>query len=118
MADLTISDIAPPSPYRFAPPDSLAVTPADQVLIAACAVTTGARKLRRAWRTSPTTAPTWVYIVQVTPGTDELRVYSTLSTKLTASGSPHPVEVVPEGEPVPPYQAAALAASRRIWPAS
>lgn len=105
--------------YRFGPggtPDRGADVRAD-ALLAAEAPKHGGRPPLRAWREPLTGAPgpaTWVYVVRVAPGTDELLAYSGLSSRLTVElRAPWLVEVVTEGRDVSHYQAAALAAARK-----
>ncbi len=99
--------------YRFGPggtPDLRA-----DALLAAEAPKHGGREPRRAWREPLAGAPgpaTWVYVVRVAPGTDELLAYSGLSSRLAVElRAPWLVEVVTEGRDLSHYQAAALAAA-------
>lgn len=81
----------------------------------------GGRRLRRAWREPLDGAPdgaTWVYVLQVTEGTDELKAYSGLASRLwVVLAEKYGLEVVVEGRSLPPYQAAALTPRARSGPA-
>ncbi|MFC3505296.1 hypothetical protein ACFOOK_30640 [Micromonospora krabiensis] len=117
LTDVPVVAEVPPPPYRFSPagpataPDP---TAADR-LLSAEAPLHGGRVLRRAWREPVVGArggPTWVYVVRVADGADELKAYSGLMSRLwSALRERWPLEVVAEGRPLPPYQAAALAAA-------
>ncbi|PPK67922.1 hypothetical protein V5P93_007267 [Actinokineospora auranticolor] len=118
---------APPAPaYRFsatAPADAPDPAGADQA-IAVEAARLGGRRVRRAWREPITPNPaavnpaTWVYLVQVLPGADELRAHSAISAQLWVRRQEKwPVEVLVEGAPLPPYQAAAATAAHQVWAA-
>jgi len=103
-----------PQVHRFGPggaPDLRA-----DALLAAEAPKHGSRSLHRAWREPHGGSPaTWVYVVRVAPGTDELLAYSGLSSRLSVElRAPWLVEVVTEGRDLLPYQAAALAAAVEI----
>ncbi|CRK57935.1 hypothetical protein [Alloactinosynnema sp. L-07] len=82
----------------------------------------GGNRLRRTWRTPKEGAhdgATWVYVLQVAEGTDELKAFSGLTSRLwVALQEKWGLEVVVEGTLLPPYQAAALTAARQIWPAA
>lgn len=80
----------------------------------------GGRSPLRAWREPLAGAPgpsTWVYVVRVAPGTDELLAYSGLSSRLAVElRAPRLVEVVTEGRDLSPYRSAAFAAARDVDP--
>lgn len=119
LDDVLAVDRVPPPLYRFGqdgqhgPPDLRA-----DALLEAEAPKHGGRSLRRAWREPLTGAPgpaTWLYVVEVSAGTDELLAYSGLSSRLAVTlRAPWLVEVVVEGGEPSPYQAAALAAAREV----
>jgi hypothetical protein len=118
-----IVDELPPIEYRFSatgPPGAPDPTRADDVLEVE-AQRHGGRRLLRAWRDPVDAAHgdgTWLYVVQVAPDADELRAYSGLSSKLGVTVQlTWPIEVVTEGNLLPPYQAAALTAARLVWSA-
>jgi hypothetical protein len=103
-----------PQIHRFGPggtPD-----PRADALLAAEAPKHGGRSLHRAWREPHAGSPaTWVYVVRVAPGTDELLAYSGLSSQLSVElRAPWLVEVVTEGRELLHYQAAALAAAVKV----
>jgi hypothetical protein len=131
LADPTNPDLAavpvvgaePPLRYRFSPtgpPDAPDPSRAD-IVLATDAPRHGGRRLRRAWREPLPGAQdklTWLYVLQVAAGTDELGAYSGLSSRLwVALKEKWPLEVVVEGAPLPQYQAAALTAAHQIWAA-
>ncbi|MEU5940099.1 hypothetical protein ABZ807_13080 [Micromonospora sp. NPDC047548] len=110
----------PPPPYRFSPtgpanaPDP---TRAD-ILLSTEAPRRGGHSLYRAWRDPFDGAPdgaTWVYVLRVAEGADELKAYSGLTARLwTDLREKWPLEVVADGESLTAYQAAALAAARPV----
>lgn len=118
-----IVDAVPPLRYRFSP-DGPADAPdpsrADTVLLTD-APRHGGHRLRRAWREPLEGAQdgaTWVYVLQVATGTDELSAYAGLASRLwVALQEKWQLEVVVEGRLLPPYQAAALTAARQVWTA-
>ncbi|MET8797137.1 hypothetical protein ABZV91_11930 [Nocardia sp. NPDC004568] len=72
-------------------------------------------RLRKAWRTPANAAaknpPTVVYIAECAPGSDVSRRYGAFDV----GSHGDQIEVVAEGEDLPPYQAGALAAGQLIW---
>ncbi|RKT57317.1 hypothetical protein [Saccharothrix australiensis] len=123
LADVPVVDQVPPPRYRFSstgPAGAQDPSKAD-ILLSTDARYHGGRRLRRAWREPVEGAPdgsTWVYVLQVAEGTDELKAYSGLVSRLwVVLKEKCGLEVVVEGRLVPPYQAAALAAARQIWTA-
>lgn len=66
------------------------------------------RRIVKARRLQPSEAV--VYVVECAPGADVSRLQNALELDAAL------VEVVAEDEELPPYQAAALTAGRRIWP--
>jgi len=120
---VAIIDAAPPVPYRFSsagPADAPDPSRAD-IVLSTDAPRHGGRRLRRAWREPLDGAPdgaTWLYVLQVTAGTDELSAYSGLTSRLwVVLQEKWPLEVVVEGSLLPPYQAAALTAAHQVWAA-
>ncbi|GAA3022251.1 hypothetical protein [Actinokineospora globicatena] len=115
----------PPAPsYRFSPTgpaDAPDPSGADRVIAGEAAVA-GGRRVRRVWRDPLPDAAnpaTWVYLVQVAPGADELRAHSAISSRLwVARQEKWPIEVVVEGRPLPPYQTAAVTAAHQVWAAA
>ncbi|MPZ80366.1 MAG: hypothetical protein GEV28_08210 [Actinophytocola sp.] len=123
LDDVAILDTAPPQLYRFVPAGpATAPDPsrADAVL-SADAHRHGGRRLRRAWRDpldGAPNGPTWMYVLQVAAGTDELGAYSGLTSRLwVVLQEKWQLEVVVEGDLLPPYQAAALTAAHQVWTA-
>lgn len=121
LADVPAIDEVPPLTYRFsptAPPTAQDPSRAD-IVLSTDAPRHGGRRLRRAWRdplNPATDAATWVYVLQVVPGTDALAAYSGLTSRLwVALHEKWPLEVVTEGSLLPPYQAAALTAAHQVW---
>jgi hypothetical protein len=123
LLDVPVVAEVPPPAYRFSPtgpagtPDP---TRAD-IVLSTDAPRHGGRRLHRAWRDPRGGArdgATWVYILQVAEGTDELKAFSGLASRLwVVLQEKWQLEVVVEGWLLPPYQAAALAAASQIWPA-
>ncbi|MET8089772.1 hypothetical protein [Micromonospora sp. NPDC005220] len=113
----------PPPPYRFSPtgpanaPDP---TRADSLLSTEAPRRRG-HSLHRAWRDPFDGAPdgaTWVYVLRVADGTDELKMHSGLTSKLWISlREKWQLEVVADSSPLTPYQAAALTAAHPVWAA-
>jgi hypothetical protein len=123
LAAVPITDTEPPLRYHFSPTgpaDAPDPTRAD-IVLSTDAPRHNGRRLRRAWReplASNAAEATWLYVLQVAPGTDELGVYSGLSSRLwVALKEKWPLEVIIEGAILPPYQAAALTAAHQIWTA-
>ncbi|OLR90928.1 hypothetical protein [Actinokineospora bangkokensis] len=122
-ADLALADLAPPPAYRFSPtgpPEAPDPTPVDRVL-AAEAPPLGARRVRRAWRDPLPEAPnrpTWVHLVQVAAGVDELSVLGTLAARVWVRTQQRwPLDVIADGGLLPPYHAAAVTAAQQVWAA-
>ncbi|TDV57228.1 hypothetical protein [Actinophytocola oryzae] len=122
LDDVAVIDSVPPLTYRFsptAPPSAPDPSRAD-VVLSTDAPRHGGRRLRRVWREPLPGArdgATWLYVLQVAPGTDELGAYSALTSRLwVVLQEKWALEVVVEGSLLPPYQAAALTAARQIWP--
>ncbi|HVK22112.1 MAG TPA: hypothetical protein VM677_12200 [Actinokineospora sp.] len=122
--DLLAVPVVDTVPLRYA---FTAIPPADapdpskaDIVLATDAPRHGGKRLRRVWREPLAGAPdgaTWVYVLQVAAGTDELKAYSGLSSRLwVALQAKWGLEVVVEGSLLPPYQAAALTAAHQIWP--
>ncbi|WP_394834977.1 hypothetical protein LVJ94_51605 [Pendulispora rubella] len=92
---------------------------ADRVLSAE-AQRHGGRRLCRAWREPLDGArdgATWLYVLQPTDAKDELPIYSGLSSRLWVTlHEKWPLEVIVEDRPLLPYQAAAAAVARQVWP--
>lgn len=119
--------LAPDEPrpaYRFTgfaadEPDPIA----DEVATQEASGHNGVRRVLRALRlpaNSVATAPvTWVYLVESEAGSYLPHALAGIPSGflLKGLGSRYPVEPVAEGESLPSYQAAALAAGRQIWPA-
>lgn len=123
LAAVPAIDAEPPLRYRFtqtAPPDAPDPRRAD-IVLSTDAPRHNGRRLRRTWReplNGQSDGATWLYVLQVTPGTDELGAFSGLSSRLwVALKEKWPLEVVTEGALLPPYQAAALTAAPQIWAA-
>lgn len=123
LDDVSVVEEVPPVAYRFGPtgpPNAPDPTGAD-ALLAAEAPRHGGRRLRRTWReplNGSGQSATWVYVLQVAPGSDELRAYSGLSSRLGVGLRLNwPIEVVTEGNLLPPYQAAALTGAHQVWSA-
>jgi len=120
LADVPIVDEVPPPRYRFSPngpADAPDPTRAD-IVLSTDAPRHGGRRLRRTWREPVVSAQDggiWVYVLQVATGTDELAAYAGLSSRLwVVLQERWPLEVVVEGRPLPPYQAAALTAAHQV----
>ncbi|NKE56560.1 hypothetical protein FXN61_06825 [Lentzea sp. PSKA42] len=114
-------DEVPPVPYRFsaiAPTSAPDPTKAD-IVLTADAARHGVRRVRRAWREPLEGAPDgakWVYVLQTDGNADLLGVFSGLSSRLwVVLQEKWPLEVVVEGRPLPPYQAAAVTVAPQIW---
>jgi hypothetical protein len=123
LDDVRIVDVPPQLAYRFSP-----AGPADapdpsraDVVLSTDAPRHGGRRLRRAWREPLPGAQdgaTWLYVLQVAPGTDELGAHAGLTSRLwVVLQDRYPLEVVVEGALLPPYQAAALTAAHQVWAA-
>ncbi|MGR6322678.1 hypothetical protein Q2K19_12160 [Micromonospora soli] len=117
-----VAELSSP-PYRFSstgPATAPDPSRADS-LLSAEAPRHGGQRLRRAWRDSfdgAPNGPTWVYVLPVAEGTDELKAHSGLTSSLwTSLQEKWPVEVVAEDTVPPAYQAAALAAGYPVWTA-
>lgn len=121
LDDVPVVETVPPLAYRFSP-----AGPADapdparaDIVLSADAPRHGGRRLRRAWREPLEGAQdeaTWVYVLQVAPGTDELGAYAGLTSRLwVVLQEKWRLEVVVEGSLLPPYQAAALTAAHQVW---
>ncbi|MFI7672910.1 hypothetical protein [Actinophytocola sp. NPDC049390] len=122
LDDVPIVDEAPPPPYRFhatAPATAPDPSRADEVL-AAAVPTHGARRLCRAWREPLADAQdgaTWLYVLVVDPETDVLSARGALASRLWWELQQRwLVEVVTEGEDLPPYQAKALTMAHEVLP--
>ncbi|MBW4721993.1 hypothetical protein [Saccharothrix obliqua] len=123
LADVPVVDEVPPLRYRFSPtgPAGAPDPSRADILLSADAPRHGGRRLRCAWREAAEGAPdgsTWVYVLQVSDGTDVLKAYSGLASRLwLVLKEKYGLEVVVEGRAVPPYQAAALTPARQVWAA-
>ncbi|SCG57475.1 hypothetical protein [Micromonospora humi] len=123
LLDVPVVDEVPAPAYRFtsAGPAGAADPSAADRLLAGEAPRHGGRRLHRAWRSplgSAPDGPTWVYVLRVVEGADELKARSGLTARLwTTLREKWPVEVVAEGSTPAPYQAAALAAAQPVWSA-
>lgn len=123
LDDVPIVDDLPPLTYSFSPtaPDTAPDPTKADIVLSTDAPRHHGRRLRRAWRTPLDGAPdeaTWVYVLQVTAGTDELGAYSALTSRIwVVLQEKWQLEVVVEGTLLPPYQAAALTAAHQVWPA-
>ncbi|KJK46739.1 hypothetical protein UK23_22675 [Lentzea aerocolonigenes] len=114
-------DEVPPLAYRFtaqAPADAPDPGKAD-IVLSADAARHGGRRLRRVWREplegAPDTAK-WVYVLQVAEGANLLGAFAGLSGRLwVVLKETWPLEVLVEGKPLPPYQAAAVTVAPQIW---
>ena len=122
LDDVPVTDEVPALTYRFhptAPTEAPDPSHADEVL-AAEAASHGGRHLHRTWRSPMEGAQdgaTWVYVLEVAPETDVLSARSGLASRLWVELEQRwLVEVVAEGGDLPPYQEAALAAGREVWP--
>lgn len=111
--------------YRFSPTDPAGAPDPNRadIVLSADAPRHG-RRLRRAWREPLDGArdgATWVYVPQVAEGTDELKSYSGLVSRLWVvlkeKWGLEVLEVVVEGSLLPPYQAAVLTAAHQVWTA-
>lgn len=100
--------------YRFAPVDA-EYSPADRALLDRAPGVPALCRIRKALRTPANGAAisreTVVYIAECAPDGDIPRLHGILD----ASRYGEQTEVVTEGEELPRYQAAALAAGRLIW---
>jgi hypothetical protein len=121
LAAVPIIAEVPPVPYRFsgqAPTAAPDPSKAD-VVLSADAARHGGRRLRRAWREPLDGAPDgakWVYVLQVAEGANLLGAFAGLSGRLwVVLKEKWPLEVVVEGKPLPPYQAAAVTVAPQIW---
>ncbi|MEU8181336.1 hypothetical protein AB0B85_00280 [Micromonospora sp. NPDC049044] len=123
LADVPAIGEVPPLPYRFSvdgPTDAPDPVPAD-TLLSVQAPRHHGRSLHRAWRTPLDGAPdaaAWTYVLLVAEDADELSVHSgVMSTLWVELRQKWPVAVTAADSPRTPYQEAALAAARPIWPA-
>lgn len=123
LDDVLVIDEVPPLTYRFSPSGpATAPDPARaDIVLSTDAPRHGGRRLRRAWREPLEGAQdeaTWVYVLQVAAGTDELGAYAGLTSRLwVVLQEKWRLEVVVEGSLLPPYQAAALTAAHQVWAA-
>ncbi|RAS70207.1 hypothetical protein C8D87_101507 [Lentzea atacamensis] len=84
-------------------------------MLSADAARHGGRRLRRAWREPPDGAKR-VYVLQVAEGANLLGAFAGLSGRLwVVLQERWPLEVVAEGKPLPPCQAAAVTVAPQIW---
>lgn len=120
LLDVPVIDQVPAPPYHFSgtgPANAPDPAPADR-LLAGEAPRHGGHRLYRAWRSPLDWAPdgpTWVYVLRVVEGADELKTHSGLTAKLwTSLREKWQLEVVADGSPLTPYQAAALAAAHPV----
>ncbi|GLY47465.1 hypothetical protein [Lentzea sp. NBRC 102530] len=116
----TIPEV-PPVAYRFtahAPSTAPDPSKAD-IVLSADAARHGGHRLRRAWREPLEGAPDvakWVYVLQTNPAANLLGAFSGLSGRLwVVLKEKWPLEVVVEGRPLPPYQAAAVTVAPQVW---
>ncbi|GDY33529.1 hypothetical protein [Gandjariella thermophila] len=127
LNDVTVlSTEQPEQRYRFTAgtengANEAAVTETDRVVIGEVSKLPSVRRVLRARRhpagSGPAGQGTWVYLVQVAAGTYVPHVLPGISSALLLSDAgTYPVEVVAEGEELPPYQSAALTTGRQIWP--
>jgi len=121
LAAVPIIAEVPPLPYRFsanAPAGAPDPSKAD-IVLSADAARHGGRRLRRVWREALDGAPDsskWVYVLQVAEGANLLGAFAGLSGRLwVVLQEKWPLEVVVEGRPLPPYQAAAVTVAPQIW---
>ncbi|MFS8097053.1 hypothetical protein LFM09_07910 [Lentzea alba] len=121
LAGVPIIDEVPPVAYRFsaqAPAGAPDPSKAD-IVLSADAARHGGRRLRRVWREPLDGAPDgakWVYVLQVAEGANLLGAFAGLSGRLwVVLKEKWPLEVVVEGKPLPPYQAAAVTVAPQIW---
>jgi hypothetical protein len=121
LAEVLIVAEVPPLAYHFRsmhPADAPDPTRADR-LLGGHAARNSVRRIHRAWRDPLNGAPdgaTWVFVVHVAEGIDELKTFSGLSAVLwTDLKEKWPMEVIAEGAELTAYQAAALAAAQLIW---
>jgi hypothetical protein len=120
LADVPIVDAVPPLRYSFSPtgPAGAPDPSRADIVLSTDAPRHGGRRLRRAWREPLEGAQdgaAWVYVLQVAAGTDELSAYAGLASRLwVVLQEKWPLEVVVEGRPLPPYQAAALTAAHQV----
>ncbi|MFE9694565.1 hypothetical protein [Micromonospora sp. NPDC005806] len=123
LLDVPVIAEAPPLAYRFSPRGPAGAPDPSRAdsLLPAYAMREGAQRLHRAWRDPLDGAPdgaTWVYVVRVAEGADELKTFSGLTAVLwTDLREKWPLEVVAEDAALAPYQAAALAAAHPVWTA-
>jgi hypothetical protein len=100
--------------YRFEPLDADG-SPAERYVLERAARHPALRRVRKALRIPANEAAidreTVVYVAECTPDGEVYR----LQDALDVSRYGEQTEVVAEGEELPPYQAAALAAGRLIW---
>ncbi|MEV6232633.1 hypothetical protein AB0L88_32700 [Saccharopolyspora shandongensis] len=123
LDDVPVIDAMPPLQYRFSPagPAEAPDPSRADIVLSTDAPRHGGHRLRRAWReplAGAQDAAAWVYVLQVSEGTDQLSAYAGLSSRLwVALKEKWPLEVVVEGKQLPQYQAAALTAAHQIWSA-
>jgi hypothetical protein len=123
LDDVPLVDEVPPPAYRFSPtgPAGAPDPSRADIVLSTDAPRHGGRRLRRAWREpldGASDGPTWVYVLQVAAGTDELSAYAGLTSRLwVVLQEKWRLEVVVEGSLLPPYQAAALTAAHQVWAA-
>lgn len=100
--------------YRFEPVDA-EDSPAERYVLESAARHPAPRRVRKALRVpvSPaaTAGQTVIYVAECAPDAEVYRLQDALDVSRYGAQT----EVVAEGEDLPPYQAAALAAGRLLW---
>jgi hypothetical protein len=123
LAAVPIVDAVPPLAYRFSPtaPAGAPDPSRADLVLSSEARRHGGRRLHRAWREpveGGRNAAAWMYVLQAAADADALGGYSGLSSRLwVVVREKWWLEVVVEGSPPLPYQAAALTAARQVWAA-
>ncbi|MGW4635749.1 hypothetical protein [Nocardia sp. NPDC004415] len=120
LEDVASIDRLPPLRFRFhAESPRAACTPfsVDSLVISE-AVRHEATRLFRAWRTpvdEEAGDSTWIYVLEVAAGTDQLDAFSGVDFSLSMNGTAWSTEVVEQGAALHPYRSAALAGGTEIW---
>ena len=123
VEDLNIATAphVPALKYSFSPvAPGGAISPVDaDRLLTELASKFEVRRILRTWREPVGDAPdgsTWIYIVELPGGFDEMQYFSTLSSQLSRLHPPGwPIEVIAEGAQKHPYLTAAYSSAVEVW---
>jgi hypothetical protein len=120
LLQVTVVDSLPLPDYGFSPtaPDGAPDPARVDEVITGLAARVGAHDVRRTWRAPGPAGPnpaSWIYLVRVTPDRDRLQVFSSITSDLWIQlRYKSPVTVLAVGSELPPYLAAADAASHSV----